>query len=180
MARAVRAVTVERGRDPRDLTLMAFGGNGGVHAPDLARQLGIPRVVVPPMSGIFSALGMLASDIEHTALKTRQPAARRDDGRRPAARSRPNCSAQVAAQLATRRLSGRAHRVPLGSGPAPRGAGDRTHRAVRGRGSRPDPRALRRRIFQDLWLSRRDPDRIDEGARRPAAACATIASTSAT
>jgi N-methylhydantoinase A len=70
MARAVRAVTVERGRDPRDLTLMAFGGNGGVHAPDLARLLGIPRVVVPPMSGIFSALGMLASDIEHTALKT--------------------------------------------------------------------------------------------------------------
>ena len=49
---------------------MAFGGNGGVHAPDLARQLGIPRVVIPPMSGIFSALGMLASDIEHTALKT--------------------------------------------------------------------------------------------------------------
>ena len=70
MARAVRAVTVERGRDPRDLTLMAFGGNGGVHAPDLARQLSIPRVVVPPMSGIFSALGMLASDIEHTSLKT--------------------------------------------------------------------------------------------------------------
>src|ERR1700742_2144228 len=70
MARAVRAVTIERGRDPRDLTLMAFGGNGGVHAPDLARQLGIPRVVVPPMSGVFSALGMLASDVEHTGLKT--------------------------------------------------------------------------------------------------------------
>ena len=70
MARAVRAVTIERGRDPRDLTLMAFGGNGGVHAPDLARQLGIPRVVVPPMSGVFSAIGMLASDIEHTGLKT--------------------------------------------------------------------------------------------------------------
>jgi N-methylhydantoinase A len=69
MARAVRAVTIERGRDPRDLTLMAFGGNGGVHAPDLARQLGIPRVVVPPMSGVFSALGMLASDVEHTGLK---------------------------------------------------------------------------------------------------------------
>ena len=70
MARAVRAVTIERGRDPRDLTLMAFGGNGGVHAPDLARQLGIPRVVVPPMSGVFSAIGMLASDVEHTGLKT--------------------------------------------------------------------------------------------------------------
>lgn len=70
MARAVRAVTVERGRDPRDFTLMAFGGNGGVHAPDLARQLGIPRVVIPPMSGIFCAIGMLAADVEHTALAT--------------------------------------------------------------------------------------------------------------
>lgn len=70
MARAVRAVTVERGRDPRDFSLMAFGGNGGVHAPDLARQLGIPRVIVPPLSGIFCAVGMLASDIEHTALLT--------------------------------------------------------------------------------------------------------------
>lgn len=70
MARAVRAVTIERGRDPRDFTLMAFGGNGGVHAPDLARQLGIPRVVIPPMSGIFCAIGMLASDVEHTALAT--------------------------------------------------------------------------------------------------------------
>ncbi|WP_018263911.1 hydantoinase/oxoprolinase family protein [Methylobacterium sp. WSM2598] len=68
MARAVRAVTIERGRDPRDFTLMAFGGNGGVHAPDLARQLGIGRVVVPPLSGVFCAVGMLASDTEHTAL----------------------------------------------------------------------------------------------------------------
>ncbi|MEI8152558.1 MAG: hydantoinase/oxoprolinase family protein [Hyphomicrobiales bacterium] len=70
MARAVRAVTVERGRDPRDLTLMAFGGNGGVHAFDLARQLGIPRVVVPPLSGVFCSVGMLASDVEHIALAT--------------------------------------------------------------------------------------------------------------
>ena len=70
MARAIRAVTIERGRDPRDFTLMAFGGNGGVHAPDLARQLGIPRVVIPPMSGIFCAVGMLAADVEHTGLAT--------------------------------------------------------------------------------------------------------------
>jgi N-methylhydantoinase A len=70
MARAVRAVTVERGRDPRDLTLMAFGGNGGVHAFDLARQLGIPKVVVPPLSGVFCSVGMLASDVEHIALAT--------------------------------------------------------------------------------------------------------------
>ncbi|WP_421996684.1 hydantoinase/oxoprolinase family protein [Reyranella sp.] len=70
MARAVRAVTVERGRDPRDLVLMAFGGNGGVHAPDLARQLGIPKVIVPPLSGVFCSVGMLASDVEHIALAT--------------------------------------------------------------------------------------------------------------
>src|SRR5262249_50121896 len=70
MSRAVRAVTVERGRDPRDLALVAMGGNGGIHAIDLARQLGIKRVIVPPLSGVFSAVGMLGADIEHTNLKT--------------------------------------------------------------------------------------------------------------
>jgi len=70
MARAIRAVTVERGRDPRDLTLVAFGGNGGIHATDLARELGIARVVVPPLAGVFSAVGMLACDLEHIALRT--------------------------------------------------------------------------------------------------------------
>ena len=70
MARAVRAVTVERGRDPRDLTLVAFGGNGGIHAIDLARDLGIARIVVPPLAGVFSAVGMLAADLEHIGLRT--------------------------------------------------------------------------------------------------------------
>src|SRR5262245_32405931 len=70
MARAIRAVTVERGRDPRDLTLVAFGGNGGMHATDLARELGISRIVVPPLAGVFSAVGMLACDLQHVALKT--------------------------------------------------------------------------------------------------------------
>jgi N-methylhydantoinase A len=70
MSRAIRAVTVERGRDPRDLTLVAMGGNGGIHALDVARDLGISRVVVPPLAGVFSALGMLASDVEHIALET--------------------------------------------------------------------------------------------------------------
>jgi N-methylhydantoinase A len=70
MGRAVRAVTVERGRDPRDLSLVAMGGNGGIHAIDLARQLGIRRVIVPALSGVFSAVGMLAADVEHTHLKT--------------------------------------------------------------------------------------------------------------
>jgi N-methylhydantoinase A len=70
MSRAIRAVTVERGRDPRDLTLVAIGGNGGIHAFDVARDLGIRRVVVPPLAGVFSAVGMLASDLEHIALDT--------------------------------------------------------------------------------------------------------------
>ncbi len=70
MSRAIRAVTVERGRDPRDLTLVAFGGNGGIHALDVARDLGIRRVVVPPLAGVFSAVGMLACDVEHIALDT--------------------------------------------------------------------------------------------------------------
>ena len=70
MSRAIRAVTVERGRDPRDLTLVAIGGNGGIHALDVARDLGICRVVVPPLAGVFSAVGMLASDLEHIALDT--------------------------------------------------------------------------------------------------------------
>jgi N-methylhydantoinase A len=70
MSRVMRAVTVERGRDPRDLVLIAIGGNGGIHAVDLARQLGIRRVIVPPMSGVFCALGMLSADVEHTLLAT--------------------------------------------------------------------------------------------------------------
>ena len=70
MARAIRAVTVERGRDPRDLALMAFGGNGGIHSVDVARQLGVRTIIIPPLAGVFSAVGMLAADVEHTALLT--------------------------------------------------------------------------------------------------------------
>jgi N-methylhydantoinase A len=65
MARAIRAVTVERGRDPRDLALMAFGGGGPLHAVDVARALEISRVLVSPASGVFSAAGMLAADVAH-------------------------------------------------------------------------------------------------------------------
>ena len=66
MMRAVKAVTTYRGRDPRDFTLLAFGGSGGVHAVSLAREMEIRRVVIPPAAGVFSALGLLCSDIEHT------------------------------------------------------------------------------------------------------------------
>src|SRR5271165_1767081 len=63
MERALRVVSVERGYDPRDFTLVAFGGAGGLHACDLARALGIPRVIIPALPGALSAYGILASDI---------------------------------------------------------------------------------------------------------------------
>ncbi|AUX78464.1 hydantoinase/oxoprolinase family protein [Sinorhizobium fredii] len=64
MARAIRAVTVERGVDPRDFTLLAFGGSGPVHACDLARMLGIKNVLFPRAPGVFTAMGMLAGNVE--------------------------------------------------------------------------------------------------------------------
>jgi N-methylhydantoinase A len=69
MARAVRAVTVERGLDPRDLTLMAFGGSGPAHACDLAVLLGMGRVLFPPGPGVFTASGMLASEPSREAVR---------------------------------------------------------------------------------------------------------------
>ena len=64
MMKAVKAVTTYRGRDPRDFTLVAFGGSGGVHAVDLARVLQVRRVVLPVAAGVFSALGLLFSSLE--------------------------------------------------------------------------------------------------------------------
>lgn len=63
MARAIRVVSIERGYDPRDFTLVAFGGAGPLHATRLARELEIPRVLIPPSPGILCALGLLVSDL---------------------------------------------------------------------------------------------------------------------
>jgi N-methylhydantoinase A len=65
MLRAIRAVTTERGRDPRDHALIAFGGNGPLLAGLIAAEAGIAEVVVPPAAGLFSAVGLLAADVEH-------------------------------------------------------------------------------------------------------------------
>jgi N-methylhydantoinase A len=64
MARTIKAVTVERGVDPRDFALVAFGGSGPVHACDLARALDMKRVVFPAAPGVFTAMGMLAGAVE--------------------------------------------------------------------------------------------------------------------
>ena len=61
--KAIRVVSIERGRDPRDFALVAFGGAGGLHACSLAEYLSIPTVIVPALPGALSALGILASDV---------------------------------------------------------------------------------------------------------------------
>jgi N-methylhydantoinase A len=65
MMRALKAVTSEGGHDPSQFSLMAIGGNGAVHATNLAETLNVRRIVVPPVAGLFSALGMLFADVEH-------------------------------------------------------------------------------------------------------------------
>jgi N-methylhydantoinase A len=65
MMRAIRAVSIERGRDVRDYTLCAFGGNGPVFACTMAKELGMRRVLVPPSPGLFSAFGLLYAEVEH-------------------------------------------------------------------------------------------------------------------
>jgi len=67
MMRAIRAVSVERGRDPRQFALLAFGGNGPLFAAAIATELGITRIIVPPLPGVFSAFGLLVADTEHHA-----------------------------------------------------------------------------------------------------------------
>ena len=63
MEKAIRVVSIERGRDPRQFALVAFGGAGGLHACALAETLNIPHVIIPAMPGALSALGILSSDV---------------------------------------------------------------------------------------------------------------------
>jgi N-methylhydantoinase A len=71
MAEAIKAISTERGFDLRDFTLVAFGGAGPVHACQIALDLGIPRVLIPPVPGATSALGLLLSDVKHDYLRSR-------------------------------------------------------------------------------------------------------------
>src|SRR6266487_1840181 len=70
MIRAIKAVSTERGRDPRDFALFAFGGSGPLFAASMASALGIDRVVVPPSPGLFSSFGLLYADVEHHYART--------------------------------------------------------------------------------------------------------------
>jgi N-methylhydantoinase A len=70
MATAVRKVTIERGYDPRDFAMVAFGGAGPLHAADVAREIGMKRVLIPPHPGHFSAYGMLFADFRYDLTET--------------------------------------------------------------------------------------------------------------
>ena len=70
MELATRIVSIERGRDPRDLTLVAFGGSGPVHGCRLAQALGIPRVILPASAGVTAAIGLLAAEVRFDVART--------------------------------------------------------------------------------------------------------------
>ena len=70
MMRAIRSVSTERGRDPREYALFAFGGNGPVFAATMAQALSMKRVIVPPSPGLFSSFGLLYADVEHHYSRT--------------------------------------------------------------------------------------------------------------
>jgi N-methylhydantoinase A len=107
MMRAIRAVSSERGRDPREYALFAFGGNGPLFAAGMARQLEIRRVVVPPAPGLFSSFGLLFADVEHHYVRTWRRLARGVD---PAALGEmlARMEAEARAQLAAEGFTGAA------------------------------------------------------------------------
>ena len=70
MERALRVISIERGFDPKDFTLVSFGGAGGLHAAQLARRLGIPNIIIPPVASTLSAFGMLAADVVKDYVQT--------------------------------------------------------------------------------------------------------------
>jgi len=108
MERAMRVVSVERGRDPRGYTLVAFGGAGPVHATRLARSLGIPEIVVPHGAGVGSAVGLLEADNRIDAALTR------------VVRIRPDAAAEIAAVYEELEARVRADLARLGGAAAPK------------------------------------------------------------
>ena len=82
MANAIRSRTVQKGHDPREFSLVAFGGAGPLHGVDVARDLGIPEVIIPPYPGITSAAGLLTTDLKYDAIRTEFQVSSNADGER--------------------------------------------------------------------------------------------------
>src|SRR5262249_3559284 len=103
MERAIRVVSVERGHDPRDFALVGFGGCGGLHACEIAAELGIRVVILPEFAGALSALGMLMADrvrdYSASALQHAHPGQRFADLERAAPADMPGCKLERSADL---------------------------------------------------------------------------------
>ena len=168
MINALKLISVNRGYDPRDFTLVAFGGGGGMHAVALATELGMQRVVIPRAADVFSAWGMLMTDLRRDYFVTRliglarrergpaRRAARRGDRDGARRSSRPKaCSATRCASCATRACATRTRSTAWRSC-CPRGRS--IHRARTDR--RGLPRVLRARVHVPAR-------RGDRGRRRP-------------
>ena len=112
MGRALRVISVERGLDPREFALVAFGGAGGLHACALAEELGIPTVLVPRAGGVLSALGLAMSDLRRDYVRPllggedadRTPS-RRWSSRRARTWTSPSCAAAPTCATAASRSS---------------------------------------------------------------------------
>src|SRR5207237_896363 len=105
MIRAIKAISTERGRDPRDFALFAFGGNGPLFAAGMAAALGIRRIVVPPSAGLFSSFGLLYADVEHHYARTFRRLLRQSDLNEIAA-AWDTLASQARAQLAIEGCTG--------------------------------------------------------------------------
>ena len=82
MANAIRSRTVQKGHDPREFSLVAFGGAGPLHGVEVARDLGIPEVIIPPYPGITSAAGLLTTDLKYDTIQTEFQTSGSVDGER--------------------------------------------------------------------------------------------------
>ena len=143
MIRAIKAVSTERGRDPREFALFAFGGNGPLFACGMAAALGIGRVIVPPAPGLFSSFGLLYADVEHHYSRSFRRLLRQAD-LAEIERAWGELAEQAARQLAERRLCRRARPAPPLGGAALQGPELRPRRAG---ARRPD----RRRRWSRIW-----------------------------
>ncbi|MGD2103137.1 MAG: hydantoinase/oxoprolinase family protein [Acidimicrobiia bacterium] len=143
MERALRSVSVEEGADPRDSVLVAFGGAGGLHATRLARRLGMRRVLVPPLSGVFSALGLLLAAPRADSARTVMLPERDDrlgsltaeteteaTGRFETMFGRPSSEVSIGADM---RYVGQSHELEVAGGGDWARLIDRFHRAHKGR-----------------------------------------------
>ena len=144
MIRALRVMTVERGVDPRELALMAFGGAGGLHAAAIAEELGITRILCPRASGVLAALGLVVSERRRDAQRSVLLAGDALTTEAVTERGRP--ARRAGARDAPRR------RRPAGRGAALQGPGVRALRRARRRGRRCPENRLPPRPRARLWL----------------------------